>query len=61
MANLMWGGPMQEPTTMTSSGTAKKTAARESDRTVWIYTGFVATALALLGVLAYHFSHQLLK
>ena len=51
---------MQEPTTVNSSA-GKKAAARESDRTVWIYTGFVATALALLGVLAYHFSHQLLK
>jgi hypothetical protein len=33
----------------------------ESNRNFWIYTGFVAAALGLLGVLAYHFSGYLLK
>ena len=33
----------------------------ESNRNFWIYTGYVATALGLLGVLAYHFSGYLLK
>ena len=60
-ANPLWGGHMQEQTPGSSTNTANKTTAKESDRTVWIYTGFVAVALALLGVLAYHFSHQLLK
>lgn len=33
----------------------------ESNRNFWIYTGYVAAALGLLGVLAYHFSGYLLK
>jgi hypothetical protein len=42
--------------------TTKPTSApTESARTFWIYTGYVATALALLGVLAYHFSGYILK
>jgi len=31
------------------------------ERNVWIVTGYVAAALALLGVLAYHFSTYVLK
>ncbi|HMK28471.1 MAG TPA: hypothetical protein VK473_02230 [Terriglobales bacterium] len=31
------------------------------ERSVWIVTGYVAAALALLGVLAYHFSTYVLK
>ncbi len=41
-----------------SSPAAPKT---ESNRNIWIYTGYVAAALGLLGVLAYHFSGYLLK
>jgi hypothetical protein len=33
----------------------------ESNRTFWIYTGYAAAALGLLGVLAYHFSGYFLK
>ena len=33
----------------------------ESNRNFWIYTGYIAAALGLLGVLAYHFSGYLLK
>lgn len=33
----------------------------ESNRNFWIYTGYIAVALGLLGVLAYHFSGYLLK
>lgn len=33
----------------------------ESNRTIWIYTGYVGAALALLGVLAYHFSSYVLR
>jgi hypothetical protein len=33
----------------------------ESPRNFWIYTGYVAAALGLLGVLAYHFSGYLLR
>jgi hypothetical protein len=33
----------------------------ESSRNFWIYTGYVAAALGLLAVLAYHFSGYLLK
>jgi hypothetical protein len=32
-----------------------------SSRNVWVYTGYVAAAVALLGVLAYHFSSVILK
>lgn len=52
---------MPEQTTETSTSTTNRTVLKASDRSVWIYTGYIATALALLGVLAYHFSHQLLK
>ncbi len=30
-------------------------------RNVWVYTGYIAAALGLLGVLAYHFSTVILK
>jgi hypothetical protein len=33
----------------------------ESNRNFWIYTGYTAAALGLLGILAYHFSGYLLK
>ena len=33
----------------------------EGNRTFWIYTGYAAAALGLLGVLAYHFSGYFLK
>lgn len=32
-----------------------------SDRTLWIYTGYAAAGLALLGVLAYHFSTYVIR
>jgi hypothetical protein len=31
------------------------------ERSVWIYTGYAAAVLGLLGVLAYHFSTYVLK
>jgi hypothetical protein len=37
------------------------TTTSESNRTIWIYTGYVGAALALLGVLAYHFSSYVLR
>ena len=33
----------------------------ESPRTFWVYTLYVAAALVLLGLLAYHFAGQILK
>ncbi|MBZ5568004.1 MAG: hypothetical protein LAN64_09155 [Acidobacteriia bacterium] len=33
----------------------------ESNRNFWIYTGYAAAALGLLGMVAYHFSGYLLK
>lgn len=33
----------------------------QSCRTIWIYTGYVGAALALLGVLAYHFSSYVVR
>jgi len=36
-------------------------AKAESPRTFWVYTLYVAAALVLLGLLAYHFSSQILK
>ncbi len=33
----------------------------ESNRAVWIYTGYAAAVLGLLGILAYHFSGYLLR
>ncbi len=47
----------QAATTNTTSITPKA----ESNRSVWIYTGYVGAAIALIGVLAYHFSSYLLK
>ncbi len=44
--------PANQPATSTAS---------TASRNVWIYTGYIATALALLGVLAYHFSGVILK
>jgi hypothetical protein len=38
-----------------------RAAARHSDRTVWIITGYAASALALLGVLAYYFAAYVTK
>lgn len=32
-----------------------------ASRNVWVYTGYAAAALALLGALAYHFSTVILK
>ncbi len=47
----------------TSSNTPPASAAQkvESNRAFWIYTGYAAAALGLLGVLAYHFSGYLLR
>lgn len=33
----------------------------ESSRMIWIYTGYAAAALALLGALAYHFSSYVMR
>jgi len=33
----------------------------EKPRNLWVCTGYVATGLALLGFLAYHFSNYVLK
>ncbi len=42
------------PAANSSQQTAPK---RHSERTVWIITGYAASALALLGVMAYYFSN----
>ncbi len=34
---------------------------RHSERTVWIITGYLASGLALLGVMAYYFSTYVVK
>jgi hypothetical protein len=56
---------MQQATTTPANTPAETntqtSASTESCRTFWIYTGYVATGLALLGVLAYHFSSYILK
>lgn len=49
---------MQQAASTNTTSTSPKA---ESNRTVWIYTGYVAAAVALIGVLAYHFSRYLLK
>lgn len=36
-------------------------AQTESNRTIWIYTGYAGAALALLGLLAYHFSSYVVR
>ncbi|MGZ4837534.1 MAG: hypothetical protein ACXVZR_03220 [Terriglobales bacterium] len=48
------GGRMQQ-------ATSPQPPKAESNRNFWIYTGYAAAALGLLGVLAYHFSGYLLK
>ena len=40
---------------------AASTPKAESNRSFWIYTGYVAAALGLIGVLAYHFAGYVLK
>ena len=50
---------MEQVTSPNNSPSAAPKA--ESNRNVWIYTGYVAAALGLLGVWAYHFSGYLLK
>ncbi len=49
---------MQQASNTPQPSMAAKT---ESNRNFWIYTGYAAAALGLLGVLAYHFSGYLLK
>ena len=51
-AVLNVGGRMQQATQPPKA---------ESNRNFWIYTGYTAAALGLLGILAYHFSSYLLK
>jgi len=51
---------MQQVTSTTNNPPAT-THKAESNRTFWIYTGYAAAALGLLGVLAYHFSGYFLK
>ena len=40
---------------------ASQSATTEKNRNLWVCTGFIATGLALLGFLAYHFSNYVLK
>ena len=49
---------MEQVTSPNNPPSARKA---ESNRNFWIYTGYVAAALSLLGVLAYHFTGYLLK
>ncbi len=51
---------MQQATSPNTPQTSAATKT-ESNRNFWIYTGYAAAALGLLGVLAYHFSGYLLK
>jgi hypothetical protein len=55
----MVGGQMQQATSTNAPASASPKS--ESNRNFWIYTGYAAAALGLLGVLAYHFSGYLLK
>lgn len=41
--------------------TTNNTTNTQSCRNIWIYTGYVGAALALLGVLAYHFSSYVVR
>ena len=50
--------PEQSATTATPRQ-QQPTAAEAGGRNVWIVTGYVASLLALLGVMAYHFSAYL--
>lgn len=43
----------------TTNGNNSQTT--ESNRAIWIYTGYAGAGLALLGVLAYHFSAYVLR
>ena len=56
------GGTMQD---QSKSGQASHSAGLDSkyhrERNVWIITGYAASALALLGVLAYYFSVYVTK
>ena len=56
----MQQGP-STPANASAQANTQTSAPTESSRTFWIYTGYVAAALALLGVLAYHFSGYILK
>ena len=63
MAKRKQGGPMQDPSPNppTPPAGTPNAGAKGSERTVWIYTVYVAAALVLLGLLAYHFSNYILK
>ena len=45
----------------TPAATGNNAPLMESSRNIWIYTGYVAAALALLGALAYHFSSYVIR
>jgi len=41
--------------------TAAVSVSTEKNRNLWVCTGYIATGLALLGFLAYHFSNYIFK
>ncbi|MGE0406510.1 MAG: hypothetical protein AB7O65_09430 [Candidatus Korobacteraceae bacterium] len=53
---------MQDTNTATTPDVRRnqKVTNRESDRSVAIYTGYVVTALLLIGAMAFHFSTRML-
>jgi hypothetical protein len=53
--------PETNSATTPSAASKHKTVHRESDRNVLIYTGYILSALLLLGAVAYHFSQQLIR
>ncbi len=53
--------PAAKPETNPATTSNNNTPKVESSRNLWIYTGYVGAALALLGVLAYHFSTYVVR
>ncbi len=52
---------MQVNSNSVAPASQASTAKRHSERTVWIITGYLASGLALLGVMAYYFSTYIVK
>lgn len=52
---------MQQASSPVPANQPEQTINSASSRNVWVYTGYVAAAIGLLGVLAYHFSSVILK
>ncbi len=55
------GGIMQVNGNSAAPASQSSSTRRHSERTVWIITGYLASGLALLGVMAYYFSSYVVK